>query len=315
MDPLNGNSQVRVSVILATYNGEKHITAQLQSLADQTFEDLTIYIRDDGSTDRTVQTIQQFIAEYSGNKKFVLMESDKNLGVPASFYEILRQCPQADFYAFCDQDDLWYPDKMARAVNMLLDGYSPEVPTIYFSRSRYQDENGEVLRDSAHQKLPILLNKVIYHTPASGFTCVFNEALKQKMIIEHDPGKELHDRYMIRGAVCFGKTVYDDACTAAHIRHTNAVTSGDSSQMSLLIHFIKKELFGSLIQREKEGIKWFYQAFKDEILEDDRKLLALFSSERHGIGIWFRKVFYPHKLRSSLPGEIALRFLFFINRV
>jgi len=305
-----------VNIILAAYNGGKHITRQLRSLADQTYGEITVWIRDDGSSDDTVEIIRRFAAEDHGSKRFILMEPDgRNLGVPEAFYEILRKCEPAEYYALCDQDDYWYPEKVSRAVAMLEKEADPETPAVYFSRCSYQDEEGNVLRESARQEQPTPLSRVIYHTPASGFTCVFNEALRKKMILDHRPGKELHDRYLIRGAVCFGKTIYDDNCTAAHIRHAGAVTSGDSDYRSLLRHFIRNEILGASAKEEKQWIAEFYRIFGDELAEEDGKVLKLFSAEKGGIGLWARKLFYPARLRSSLPGEIALRLLFLTNRI
>lgn len=184
-----------VNIILATYNGSKHIRKQLDSLLEQTYPNITIYIRDDGSTDDTVRIVEEYIAANTTSKKIVLLgQEGGNLGCPGSFYRILEECGAADYYAFCDQDDIWYPDKIKWAVARLDKEAKKETPCVYFSAYEYYTEDGKFLRHSPPQKKRIGLTDVLYYTPASGFVLVFNEAARQELILRVNPGKELHDR-------------------------------------------------------------------------------------------------------------------------
>ena len=311
-----------INVILPTYNGEPYIVRQLETLAAQTYDTLHVFLRDDGSSDHTVEKIQTFIDRYQGPKQFTLLPSDGiNLGVPGAFYHILRHCTPAPYYALCDQDDEWYPQKTEWAMEKLTGeenagrGASAEIPLIYYSRCDYKDEQGNLLRESPHQEAHPPLHKVLYHTPASGFTCVFNEALRRKMVLEHTPGDELQDRYLIRGAVCFGKTVYDDRKTAAHIRHASAVTSGDADNRSLFRNFLEKELQGSAPLKEKKGLQHFYEEFRDELTEADKNELRLFAADATGLPLRLQKLFYRKRLRTRLAGEAALRLLFLTGKI
>ena len=101
----------KVNILLSTYNGEKFIKQQIESLLAQTYENIAIHVRDDGSTDGTIGLLNQ----YSGNPKVHLYFGD-NLGYRKSFAWLLSNCCDADFYAYCDQDDVWMPDKISRAV-------------------------------------------------------------------------------------------------------------------------------------------------------------------------------------------------------
>ena len=127
-----------VNILLATYNGSKHIRKQLDSLLAQTYPHITIYIRDDGSQDNTVEIVKKYIADNSSTKKITLLDNDGvNLGCPASFYQILKECKTADYYAFCDQDDVWYPDKIKWAVEKLSKSPQKVKPLVYFSAYEY----------------------------------------------------------------------------------------------------------------------------------------------------------------------------------
>ena len=251
-----------VNIILATYNGSKHIRKQLDSLLEQTYPNITIYIRDDGSTDDTVRIVEEYIAANTTSKKIVLLgQEGGNLGCPGSFYRILEECGAADYYAFCDQDDIWYPDKIKWAVARLDKEAKKETPCVYFSAYEYYTEDGKFLRHSPPQKKRIGLTDVLYYTPASGFVLVFNEAARQELILRVNPGKELHDRWLLRGAACLGTVVYDPRYTAAHIRHPDAVTVEDSGNSSLLQSFLKNEIGGTAMTDSKKYLRHFQQFF------------------------------------------------------
>lgn len=308
-------NKAKVNILLATYNGKKHLKLQLDSLLNQTYDNIDIYIRDDGSSDGTVEFIQQYISSNVSNKNMYLIDSEGvNLRCPASFYEIARKCQPAKYYAFCDQDDEWYPEKVQWAVERLEKENEQEV-LVYYTGCDYKYTDGTFIRKSPIQKEHVELHEVLYYTPGSGFTMVFNEAARQRLILEPTLGKELHDRWLIRGAACLGKVIYDERSTAAHIRHEDAVTAGDSDNESLINHFINKELKGNDANQDKAALAHFHNCFKTQLNEKQNRTLELFASEQKSPVIWFKKVFYPKRLRTRIAGEVALRILFFIGKI
>ena len=105
----------KVQILLSTYNGEKYLEELIISLLDQEYSNLSILIRDDGSVDRTVEILKKY--ENNNNISIIFGE---NLGVVDSFFELIKNADaEAEFVAFCDQDDLWEQSKIFRAVNIL----------------------------------------------------------------------------------------------------------------------------------------------------------------------------------------------------
>lgn len=95
-------------VLLSSYNGAAYIEKQIESLLNQTLApNMRIIVRDDGSTDHTTLPI---LRQYQSNGKIELWERE-NIGVVKSFFDLLLHAPDADYYAFCDQDDYWLPPK------------------------------------------------------------------------------------------------------------------------------------------------------------------------------------------------------------
>lgn len=104
----------KVAVLLSTYNGSKYIKEQIDSILSQEGVNIDIYIRDDGSTDETVNIIY----EYKSNNIF--LTEGKNIGVGNSFMELLYSVPEIyDYYAFADQDDIWSEKKIRIAIEVL----------------------------------------------------------------------------------------------------------------------------------------------------------------------------------------------------
>lgn len=91
-----------VQVVMSTYNGEKYLKEQIDSILSQEGVDVRLYIRDDGSSDRTTD----ILASYQEHKN-VKIEKGNNLGFAKSFLTALDECDEADYYAFSDQDDVW----------------------------------------------------------------------------------------------------------------------------------------------------------------------------------------------------------------
>lgn len=101
-----------IDILMSTYNGEKYLENQLLSLLMQRYKDWTLYIRDDGSTDSTLAIIERFSQL---DQRIRLVEQGDNLGYGASFMKLM-QYSTADYIAFCDQDDIWFEDKLLRCL-------------------------------------------------------------------------------------------------------------------------------------------------------------------------------------------------------
>src|SRR5438034_9899284 len=104
-------SSPRINVLLSTYNGERYLGEQLQSLWKQTCQDFTVLVRDDGSTDGTVSLLRKAAVERPGRIQFIT-DGESRLGPRDSFAKLMAAA-SAPYYAFCDQDDHWLPDKLA----------------------------------------------------------------------------------------------------------------------------------------------------------------------------------------------------------
>lgn len=309
----NGDMVLRpkVNILLSTYNGEKYLTAQLDSLLEQTYENIKIYVRDDGSKDNTCAILSHYAQKGLIN---ILGNPDKrNLGYMESFWILLRESGQADYYAFCDQDDIWYPDKVKLGVKAL-EQEDMGLPLLYSSSFVYCDENLNFEGNPITPFIPVTFKDVLFYTPAHGFTILINKTLRGVALSATSLMKIPHDSWCQKIAASMGKIVYDSTQTAKYRRHSSTVTSIKASRMYMTVQWLKNDIFGKGMSDFYFVLKRFYEEYADQLNDTDRQYLSIFMEQPVRPGIYFGRLFFGKRLRPSLGGELALRICFLINR-
>ena len=199
-----------VCVVLATYNGEKYLREQLDSLIRQKGVKVEILVRDDGSTDETTTILEEY-----KNKGLLNWYTGEHLNVQKGYLDLLKKAPQADYYAFCDQDDVWDDDKLLIAVTEL-DKMPKEKPAMYYCGQRLVDENLKLISThkiasdrSAHTNF--LISNV------AGCTAVFNRCLVDAVNSTEPSFILMHDSWLFKVCLALGGTYFADS--AAHINY------------------------------------------------------------------------------------------------
>lgn len=136
----------RVAILLSTYNGSRYLSQLINSVLEQTYTDYSIFIRDDKSKDETPIILSEFANE---NDNIYLIESDSNLGSKRSFFRLL-ECVDSELYMFCDQDDVWLPDKIEKMVSEYNNVYESNkcVPIVIHSDLMLVDKDLKIISDS-----------------------------------------------------------------------------------------------------------------------------------------------------------------------
>ena len=302
----------RVAVLLPTYNGAKYIEALVESVFRQSYEDILLVIRDDGSTDGTIDLVKSLSEEKGWQDRIVYLEDAQgNMGCMRGFFHLAKSI-DADYYAFCDQDDVWLPNKVERAVSALCDR---KRPAVYFSSFDYCDGDLNLIRHAPVQESNLPFAKTLFYTPGLGFTIAFNkEARDQFLSVVDDPPCEMHDRWILRCAASMGDVVYDNRPSAMHIRHREAVTADDNRLSDLLRHYLFCELLGEGLAQTVNGIRAFGDLFNERLCNNDRATVSLFSHLGGSASQRLRKAFFPKRLRASLVSDVMLRVLFLCGK-
>ncbi len=168
-----------VSILMGTYNGEKYIEQQLNSIGEQTYKNWILYISDDGSSDRTKDIILSFAATLPEGK--VRLLNGPHQGFAQNFLFMLRdKSINSPWYAFCDQDDIWLSDKLQIALDMLQKSTADyNAYKLYGSRTTLVNNNLEVLGSSPDFTKKFGLQNALVQSFSGGNTMVFNHRLKE----------------------------------------------------------------------------------------------------------------------------------------
>lgn len=301
----------KVAILLSTYNGERYIEEQIESLLKQTYQNIEIYIRDDGSTDNTVAVLEQ----YRGMEHVHLFTGEGNLGYPQGFFALLDMNIEADYFGFCDQDDVWYPDKIERAVNAL-DAKGQDKPVLFYAACDYCDENLNFIKPSPKFSFQPEFRNSLFTCLALGYTMVMNKPAKE-LVTKRRAKKHLNkDEWMGMELSAFGELIYDSKPCAKYRRNPGSFSiTRDNNFFSIQMERFKLYFRGDGFKQIHEWHEEFYEEFADELSPEKRKELEFFINKKYNIIRNLKKVCYPHRLRYSWGDELLVRIMFLFGQI
>ena len=216
---MNRSAIPEVAILLCTYNGQRYLSDQLDSVAAQTYPHWIMWASDDGSQDNTLSILGEYRSKWS-NGRLSIVHGAAN-GFVANFLSLTcRTEIQAAYYAFCDQDDVWEADKLQRAVDYL-QAMPLDTPALYTSRTLLVDADNQPLGLSPRfQQSPCFIHALTQNV-ASGNTMVFNHAA---CLLLREAGQAVpvvsHDWWLyllVTGAG--GEVFYDASPTLRYRQH------------------------------------------------------------------------------------------------
>lgn len=229
------NSRPPVLVLLSTYNGERFLEAQLQSLLEQSYEDLRILVRDDGSSDGSRGILSDWGIRYPERIQIISDESG-NLGASGSFAWLVQYALEHKselnidklYMMFCDQDDVWFKDKVTRQINAMLAaedeaGTATEIPLLVHSDLEVVTEDMQSIAKSlaSYQGLETDRNSfanMVISNLVTGCTALINEPLA-RMALPIPDKAIMHDWWFALVAAAFGRVVYLDTPLIYYRQH------------------------------------------------------------------------------------------------
>ena len=239
---------MKTAVLLAAWNGEKHLPAQLASLSDQTDPAFAVLCQDDGSSDGTPALLEKICRE---DPRFHLAgESGQGFGAAGNFLSLLRQS-DADRILFCDQDDIWEKEKIAElgaAMTAAEQRYGASCPLLVHSDCRIISESGEIVADSffRHQgwdPSAVTLPRLLVQNNVTGCTLIMNRPLAD-LIAEHGQAKDMfmHDWFVALTAAAFGHVVFLDRPLTRYRQHgDNAIGASRRGLLARGFDALKKK--------------------------------------------------------------------------
>lgn len=296
-------------VMLSSYNGEKYIRQQIESILNQTHTNFVLYIRDDGSTDSTVSIIDELAASDS---RIIFIKNNTNLGYPKCFYYLTDNAPKADYYFFSDQDDVWSDNKIESAINTM-ESYDVSIPVAYYGGYTICDSNLNPVGTSANIRKVPKLNKALFQVCGLEFAMAVNNAAMELLNSNKPAFSNARGTWMCMLFAALGKIVIDNNSYALYRRHESSVTSSDMSFMGMLKWRITT-FFNGGFSDYRNILKDFYITVGPKLSKKDYKMVKLFAGQNY-FPYFLLKIFYPKRLRFKITDEIALRFAFLIGKL
>ena len=206
-----------VTVIMSSYNGSSFIERQIKSIYNQKDVSINCFIRDDGSSDNTLQILTELQKEYA-NLSFIVGD---NVGWEKSFLIALSLAPQADYYAFADQDDIWFDNKIINGLNQLAQYPDNEVVMFHCNKISVNGDLTPLSHQIKRLSRPINRQNAVVQEYAQGCSIIFNNAAKNLLTRRLPIEKIAHDFWV--GLVCFmfGHVIYDCNPYFYHINYGN----------------------------------------------------------------------------------------------
>lgn len=291
----------KVCVLLSTYNGKSYLKEQIESVFSQLGSEVYLFARDDGSNDGT-QEILQF---YVGNK-FSWYQGE-NIGPARSYLELLNNAPVADYYAFCDQDDVWLNDKLSRSVDCLKDNIKPG---IYFSNVNVANTNLTEFSISSIKCNESNLAELLLHNHAIGCTVVINNTLKE-YINRYIPQRIfMHDWWVYEVCLAIGGyVVFDEEAKILYRQHDSNCVGFNITNINLpQIKKLKEKPIHEMCLLSEELIKGYENLMSSENIEIIHKFTTYYVSFKNRVNLILDKRFFSDNLKSNCIDKIRILF-------
>lgn len=294
---------ISVAVVMSTYNGERFIAQQVDSVLAQDMPGVRLFVRDDGSSDGTVDILREY-----ESRGLLTLHVGENKGVVGSFLDALSMPgEQYAYLAFCDQDDVWHADKISRAVR-LLEQRDQSLPQLYCSEYDFCDEDGAFVERSQLNRIGVGFRQLLVESVCSGNTMVMNRVLADELLANGTTGVYTHDWWAALLAAGLGELTFDEFDSLDYRRLSSSVSPTGSHGLSLLLFRLRTFLGQGQLQDIMDQLRHFREAYSDRLDAEDLATLDLMLN-----GGRLQKAAFPARLRQKLPEEVAVRLLFLVG--
>ena len=280
-----------ISILMATYNGEAFVSAQIDSLLRQTEQGFVLYAQDDCSNDKTFSILEQYASLYP--EKIKVSRNACNSGSARMNFLSLLNAHDGDYLMFCDQDDVWLPDKIERTLSAMRQAeqtYGKETPILVHTDLSVVDADLAVTHPSFREMSNLdfrrtALNSLLVQNTVTGCTVMLNRALRNR-IVPVPEGCAMHDWWLALAASSFGHIVaLENERTVLYRQHTaNEIGAKDASSAGYILgRLFRVRDTQNGIQATYRQAEAFLAAYESQLSESQAALLREYSRiPQHG---------------------------------
>ena len=259
-----------VDILVATYNGEKYIRAQLLSLLFQTHANIRVLVHDDGSTDKTCEIIREIARVDS---RVVLIEDGVRCGGAGKNFMHLLKFSRAGAVMFCDQDDIWFDNKVSEMLSVLKEKDNREPQVVYSEIVVWHPTlgiDGFVIAHPKGMRDFLFLNGGVH-----GCAAMFNAKMRSLMLRWHG-FVQMHDHVLALVALTLGHVTYMNVPLMLYRRHVESVTGKFSVRFSWKSAFVTNRTVPVVTEETYEAVQVFSKIYGNEINRGARKTIEAY---------------------------------------
>ncbi|PFP30852.1 glycosyl transferase family 2 [Bacillus sp. AFS073361] len=272
-----------VIILLSTYNGERYLPEQLDSLLNQSYKNWKCIIRDDGSSDNTLKIIESYIVKYPNY--FSLVNDGENLGACESFIKLFS-VSEGSYFMFCDQDDVWKTNKIKKTIlkmKELESKFSSDIPLLVHSDLEIVNDSLQTIAPSMfhYQKLNSSskkLNQLLVQNNITGCTMMINSAFKNYIRNSNVNEIIMHDWWFGLIAAAFGQIGFVSDSLILYRQHGANVVGAKKIDLVGSIKgfkmFVKKENKFVSISHTFKQANCFYNLYETVLGGKQRNILT-----------------------------------------
>lgn len=275
-----------IAILLATYNGEKYLGAQIESIISQSYGNWHLFIRDDGSSDGTGAIIENYVQKFPG-KIYRVEKTNEVVGSKYNFWALMKYVEKKNYkyFMFCDQDDVWNSNKIQVTFEKMLltENNNINIPMLIHTDLEVVDEKLNILGKSFIKYRTLNTNDkelrhLLVQNNVTGCTMMINRALLEKaLILGNEDYRHLvmHDWWIALVASTFGKIEFVNRTTMKYRQHKNNVIGATKVNS---IKFIVLRLKGNshvktTLKLSSEQARVFLKVYQNELTRKNIEIL------------------------------------------
>lgn len=265
----------KVLIIMATYNGEKYLKEQLESIFDQKNVEVSVLVRDDGSQDRTIDILEMYKSE-----KRIDWYTGPHLNVAKGYFDLMKKAAayDVDYIAFSDQDDIWDLDKLHVALQAL-DKVNFETPALYYCGQRLVDQDMKFISNHRLNEYRNLTTRFVL-SDFAGCTGVFNKKLLEEVVSFEPTYMLMHDTWILKVCLALGGKVIVDSEPHMNYRQHGGNAVGLGRSIPAYLKQVKQYLNEYLVEEQMiELIK----GYGDRLVPEYREIVECIYNYRKNL--------------------------------
>lgn len=262
----------KVDILLATFNGEAYLEAQILSILGQSFRDWRLLVHDDGSSDGTIDVIRNW---QKIDSRIHLLEDDVKCGGAAANFMHLVKYADAEYVMFCDQDDLWFDNKVEVMVGAIAKRDNSIPQAVYSNAYVWKPYTHGIIGLSTLTYPQTLRQFLFLNSGMQGCAAIFNRAM-QKLLVTWQGECAMHDHILHLFAITLGGIEYLSLPLMLYRQHEHNVTGDTAVRLMNWDRLWKKRRIAVVDRKHFNAVESFWKQYSQRLSDNDYRIMEIY---------------------------------------